>query len=116
MTASVVRGTISETDPTKVVFPAPNPPATTIFTDVVALVAAGRLDSELTKSTEHPFQKREIRPVIQIVRLVDADESLVGHVSDEHAGDAERDVQGGRDLRHRADVLAESGNGLPLRA
>jgi hypothetical protein len=114
MTASVVKGTISETDPTKVVFPAPKPPATTIFTDVVAELATGRLESELAKSTEHPFQEREIRPVIQVVRLVDADERLIGHVSDEHAGHAERDVQGCGYLRHRADVLAEAGDGLPF--
>src|SRR3954452_2360583 len=39
ITASVVRGTISETDPTKVVFPTPNPPATTILAEIVAAVA-----------------------------------------------------------------------------
>jgi hypothetical protein len=39
ITASVVRGTISETDPTKVVLPTPNPPATTIFAEIVAAVA-----------------------------------------------------------------------------
>ena len=34
MMASVVSGVISETDPTKVVLPTPNPPAITIFADV----------------------------------------------------------------------------------
>jgi hypothetical protein len=34
MIASVVSGVISETDPTSVVFPTPNPPAMTIFADV----------------------------------------------------------------------------------
>jgi hypothetical protein len=109
MTASVVRGTISETDPTKVVLPAPKPPATTIFTDVVA-AAAGRFDSELAKSTEHPFKEREIRPVIQVVRLVDADKSLVSHVTDENAGHAERNVQCCGNLCDRTDVLAQCGN------
>src|SRR6266498_357870 len=92
MTASVVSGTISETDPTNVVLPAPKPPATTIFTDVVAELATGRRESELAKSTEHPFEEREIWPVIQVVRLVYADERLVGHVAHEHAGHAKRDV------------------------
>src|ERR1700734_2360516 len=36
MTASVVSGVISDTEPTKVVLPTPNPPATTILTDVMA--------------------------------------------------------------------------------
>ncbi|ALG12724.1 hypothetical protein AOZ06_42965 [Kibdelosporangium phytohabitans] len=35
ITASVVNGMISETEPTNVVLPAPKPPATTIFTDVM---------------------------------------------------------------------------------
>ena len=36
---SVVSGTISETEPTNVVLPTPNPPATTIFAEVVAEAA-----------------------------------------------------------------------------
>ncbi|GAA5062761.1 hypothetical protein GCM10023259_052180 [Thermocatellispora tengchongensis] len=35
ITASVVSGMISDTAPTKVVFPTPKPPATTIFVDVI---------------------------------------------------------------------------------
>jgi hypothetical protein len=42
ITASVVSGTISDTDPTNVVLPTPNPPATTIFAEIVALVATDR--------------------------------------------------------------------------
>src|SRR3954466_12439828 len=37
ITASVVNGTISDTDPTNVVLPTPKPPATTIFVDMVGL-------------------------------------------------------------------------------
>ncbi len=37
ITASVVNGTISDTEPTKVVLPTPKPPATTIFVDMVGL-------------------------------------------------------------------------------
>jgi hypothetical protein len=56
ITASVVSGVISDTDPTKVVFPTPNPPATTIFTDVMAASAATPETAlELAKSTEHPL-------------------------------------------------------------
>ena len=40
MTASVVSGVISETEPTNVVLPTPKPPATTIFTEVIAASAA----------------------------------------------------------------------------
>ena len=39
MTASVVSGVISDTEPTKVVLPTPKPPATTILTDVMAASA-----------------------------------------------------------------------------
>ena len=36
ITASVVSGMISETDPTNVVFPTPKPPPTMILTEVIA--------------------------------------------------------------------------------
>ena len=36
ITASVVSGVISDTEPTNVVLPTPKPPATTILTDVIA--------------------------------------------------------------------------------
>jgi hypothetical protein len=37
ITASVVNGTISDTEPTNVVLPTPNPPATTIFAEMRGL-------------------------------------------------------------------------------
>src|SRR5689334_19111672 len=49
ITASVRSGWISDTAPTNVVLPTPNPPATTILADVVR--------SERAKSTEHPFDQ-----------------------------------------------------------
>src|SRR6476469_11057154 len=52
--ASVRRGMISETDPTRVVLPTPKPPATTIFVE-----AAVRLPLESTESTEGPFEEIE---------------------------------------------------------
>src|SRR5512140_381240 len=84
ITASVVSGVISETEPTKVVLPTPKPPATTILTDVIAvspvLLRAGL---ELAKSTEHPFEQVEIRAALGVVELMDPDQSLYRHVGDE---------------------------------
>ena len=42
VTASVVSGVISETDPTNVVLPTPKPPATTILADVIAAAGVRR--------------------------------------------------------------------------
>src|SRR5438067_7962685 len=86
MIASVVSGVISETDPTNVVLPAPKPPATTIFTDVIAAsVSDPATDLELAKSTEHPFQQVEIWAALPMVRLMDPDQSFQRHICDEHA-------------------------------
>ncbi|GAB2837177.1 hypothetical protein GCM10027176_47060 [Actinoallomurus bryophytorum] len=49
---------ISDTDPTKVVFPTPKPPPMMILTEVIVRRAPGL---ERAKSTENPFQWREIR-------------------------------------------------------
>src|SRR5580698_3445587 len=74
MTASVVSGVISETDPTNVVLPTPKPPATTIFTEVIAVSAlSGGATLELAKSTEHPFQQVHIRATLLVVDLMDPD-------------------------------------------
>src|ERR1700759_3348091 len=53
--ASVRSGTISDTDPTRVVPPPPTPPATTIFVEAAVL----RLPLEGTESTEGPFEEVE---------------------------------------------------------
>ena len=45
ITASVVNGVISETAPTSVVLPTPNPPATRILADLI------RVRSEIAEST-----------------------------------------------------------------
>src|SRR3954464_11095250 len=57
--ASVVSGSISEIAPTIVVFPEPNPPATTILADEVGAVTCGAFASESNspKPTEHPFHE-----------------------------------------------------------
>src|SRR6266849_3638451 len=68
ITASVVSGVISDTDPTNVVLPTPKPPATTIFTDVIAASAAAVSETalELAKSTEHPFKQVKVQPALRM--------------------------------------------------
>src|ERR1700752_3202854 len=91
MTASVVSGVISDTDPTKVVLPTPNPPATTILTEVMAGASArGWVTLDLTESTKHPFEQVEVRTALRVIALVDADEPVCAHVRDENPGHAER--------------------------
>ena len=81
MTASVRSGTISDTAPTKVVLPAPNPPDTTIFVE-----REGRR-SEPLKATEHPPQECGVTFVAIGCRgLEDLDEAEVDHVGDDDAG------------------------------
>src|SRR6516165_5731126 len=91
MTASVVRGVISDTEPTNVVLPTPNPPATTILTDVMAGASVlGWATLDLTESTKHPFEQIEVRTALRIIALVDADEPVRAHVGDENPGHAKR--------------------------
>src|SRR6202043_2651939 len=73
MTASVVSGVISDTDPTKVVLPTPKPPATTIFTEVIADASpppCGRATLDLTESTKHPFEQVKVGSAFGVVALV----------------------------------------------
>src|SRR5436305_14036298 len=90
ITASVVSGTISETEPTKVVLPTPKPPATTILTDVIAPSPALSLRGlELAKSTEHPFEQVEVGTALRVVELVHSDQPFHRHVGDEDSGNAQ---------------------------
>ncbi|GAA2103736.1 hypothetical protein GCM10009780_54670 [Actinomadura alba] len=70
MTASVVSGMISETDPTNVVLPTPKPPPTMIFTEVIALLGPRAIGSEFAKSTENPFQQAHVGLLVGGTRLV----------------------------------------------
>src|SRR5215472_7087018 len=116
MTASVVSGVISETEPTKVVLPTPNPPATTIFTDVMAGASdLGWATLDLTESTEHPFEQMEVRTALRVIALVNADQSVRAHVRDENPGHTERQPQHRRHLRHRPPVPAELQDRLAFR-
>src|SRR5271165_1274455 len=117
MTASVVSGVISDTEPTNVVLPTPKPPATTIFTDVIAASAAATGTAlELAKSTEHPFEQVDVRATLCVVDLVDPNQSFHCHVRDQDAGNSERHPQHRRNLCDRSPVTAEAENGLTLRA
>jgi len=94
MTASVVSGVISDTEPTNVVLPTPNPPATTIFTDVIAGASdLGWATLDLTESTKHPFEQMEVRTALRVIALMDADETVRAHVRDENPGHAQRQPQ-----------------------
>ncbi len=96
--ASVDRGMISEMVATKVVLPAPKPPAITILTGVGACPADR---SEGTKAIEHPFQEIQvIRSGFAPARTAHLDETLGGHVADEHPRHPERHLQVSRHLGH----------------
>src|SRR6187455_840952 len=81
MTASVVSGVISETDPTNVVLPTPKPPAMTIFADVTR-ADEGRAILEPPKSTEHPLQQFRAHRIVVIQRsgFMYRDQTVVRHV------------------------------------
>src|SRR3954454_801276 len=118
MMASVVSGVISETDPTSVVLPTPNPPAMTIFADVTRPPAAGRCAmSEPAKSTQHPFQQfraYRVGLVFQRGGLVHRDQAVRRHIGDDDTCHTERQLHACGDLSerlhpaavaHRRDVL-----------
>src|SRR5256886_8290810 len=112
MTASVVSGTISETEPTNVVLPTPKPPATTILAKVVGCGAAEPRELrglEPAETTEHPFHEFDRRPVANDhAALMDQDEPHASHISDQHSGHAQGQPQMRGHLRHRPGVQAQS--------
>src|SRR5690349_4006625 len=106
ITASVRSGVISDMAPTNVVLPTPNPPATTIFAEVIRLREAPLLRA---KSTEHPLDQlpalvqrgvpgQRRRHLHQPVR------EQVGH---QHLGHPERNGQVRGHLRDRAPLHAQ---------
>jgi hypothetical protein len=89
--ASVVSGVISDTEPTNVVLPTPNPPATTIFTEVIAGgVPCGRATLDLTESTKYPFEQIEIRAAFRVFALVDSHQPVSTHIRNQYSRHAER--------------------------
>src|SRR4051795_11285516 len=83
--ASVRSGTISETDPTSVVLPTPNPPAMTIFVEAAARPTP-RGTLECTESTEGPFEEVEAFVVggVLVQGRLYVDVALLDEVSQEH--------------------------------
>src|SRR5487761_919443 len=95
--ASVLTGGISDTAATRVVFPTPNPPATTIFADVTF---GGTRSGELAKAINDSLQQ----PVVVggcVGIFVDLHVIGGGQVLKEHAGDAKRHPGVRRQFRHR---------------
>src|SRR5262249_60286621 len=86
----------------KVVCPTPNPPATTILTEVMPESAAstGETVSELAKSTQYPFQQPDVRAALSVVGLVDSHQAFHRHVSDQDPRHAQRHLQHRGDLGH----------------
>src|SRR5690349_10316214 len=103
ITASVVNGVISETEPTSVVLPTPNPPAITILADVTRPEAGRGVMLEPPKSTEHPLQQFCAHRLVfvQRGRFMYRDQAVLRHIGDEHPGHTQGEMQSGRDLRER---------------
>src|SRR4029453_1627238 len=101
---SVVRGGISDTHPTKVVLPAPNPPATGPLGGMGGRGAGGggRGVSTRTESIEQPSQDDVTGAAVAVggSGQVDVQVAAVGEVAHEHPGHPDRHPQGGADLRH----------------
>src|SRR5262245_15122073 len=109
--ASVVSGVISETAPTKVVLPTPNPPATTILTEM------GSGTSAPPQAVEQAFEDPRARAAVRFVRRPGDGEEPVGvQVRDEDPGHAERDVELRGDLDHRDRLAAQPEDAPTLEA
>src|SRR5215211_5660721 len=102
MRCSVVSGGISEIAPTKVVLPAPNPPATRTLSGTSSRLAGGggRRLSTRTESIEQPSQDDVAGTAVAVGGpwQVDVQVAAVGQVADEHPGHPDRHPQGGADL------------------
>src|SRR5215467_8385181 len=107
MIASVVSGVISDTEPTSVVLPTPKPPAMRIFADVTR-PDGGRAMSEPPKSTQHPlkqFRPDRVRTVaVERRRLVHRHQTVGGHIGDDHARHAQRQLHARGDLGERLET------------
>src|SRR5215217_3592701 len=105
MCCSVVRGGISDTAPTKVVLPAPNPPATRTLSGISSRLVGGgrRRVSTRTESIEQPSQDLMTGAAVAVGGSwqVDLQVAAVGVVAHEHPGHAHRDLEGGADLGQR---------------
>src|SRR5688572_10030957 len=102
MAASVLRGGVSEMEPTAVVFPTPKPPAMTILTGVGGRRRAGSRSADRFESTDDPLDHVQVRVLGEIGPL-DGDVAGGDQVGDEHSRHADVQTQPGGDLgdRHR---------------
>src|SRR5215218_943897 len=119
MAASVVSGGISDTAPTKVVLPAPNPPATRTLSGISSRLVdggGGRRASTRTESIEQPSQECVAGAAVAGggSRQVDVQVAAVGQVADEHPGHPDRHLQGGADLGEGLGVGAQVDDGPRL--
>src|SRR5919108_158767 len=98
MTASVVSGVISDTAPTNVVFPTPNPPATTILTGMGSPTSA-HLGLQAGQQALEDLGARA--PGVGQRRQVDDEQPLGVQVGHEDPGDADRHAHLGGHLGDR---------------
>src|ERR1700736_1427222 len=95
--ASVRSGMISETAPTKVVLPAPNPPAITIFVDAVVL------QSECAEATQRPSD--QFPPLLHRRGVVERRQhlqvALFHQVAHQNSRDTKRYIQPCGDFSNR---------------
>src|SRR5699024_897503 len=88
--ASVLTGGISETELTSVVFPTPNPPATTIFAEIVSAPGSGSAScGEAFESIEDPLQHVCV-VLVRVCRRVDEHCPAVREIPDKHPDHAQR--------------------------
>ena len=102
----------------------------TYGTDPFAITTAGRIGvlggsislgpfiiliaGQATESREDPFEKIDVGATIEVIALVNANQSIRGHVRDEYPSHTERHAQNGGNLRYRAEILTELKNFLFL--
>src|SRR6516165_4399723 len=104
--ASVVSGGISETADTKVVFPTPNPPATTSLTDVTCREARRPRSacSECPYTFDHPRQGRQLQ--LDRVAIGGLEATRLDEIADEHHRYPEGHRQFSRNFRDRPGLPA----------
>src|SRR5262245_44785096 len=101
---SVVSGVISETDPTKVVLPTPNPPATRIFSGMISRSATGGCaTSACAKSIQQPPENCLAGSAVRGRRSRQVHDQVSGvhQVPHQDPGYTDRDLELRRDLGQR---------------
>src|SRR5581483_12112449 len=106
---SVFSGGISDSVPTMVVLPTPNPPATRIFSGVGTEIPASGPASTGAESIEQPSQDLLTRSAVGRHRRrgVHRQVAGLGQVADQHPCHADRQAQGVSDLDQRDEPFAQ---------